>query len=88
MMLMIILKKKKYEIRIGDYISDLLSGEINTNPNLVLKVYNVDTDVPFSNNALDTIVKTYNWNPRSVRLLNHLQENGSKRAKLIISYSE
>ncbi len=79
---------EKYEIRIGDYISDLLSGEINTNPNLVLKVYNVDTDVPFSNNALDTIVKTYNWNPRSVRLLNHLQENGSKRAKLIISYSE
>ncbi|MDY0780536.1 DUF4270 family protein [Tenacibaculum sp. IB213877] len=79
---------EKYEIRIGDYVSDLLSGEKEYNPPLRIKVYNVDTDSPVSNNALDTIVKTYNWNPRSVRLLNHLPANGEKRAKLIISYTE
>ncbi|TYP99962.1 uncharacterized protein DUF4270 [Tenacibaculum adriaticum] len=77
-------KPEKYTIRITDYISDLLKSETNYNPLLKVKVYNVDTDAPVS----DTIVKTYNWNPRAVSLLNHLSTNGDKKAKLVISYTE
>lgn len=79
---------EKYTFRITDYVSDLLDGTIDYNPSLMLKVYNVDTDAAISGFSLDTIVKTYNWNPRAVPLLNQLSTNGDKRAKLVISYSE
>ena len=81
-------KPEKYTFRITDYISDLLKEDSAFNPSLGLKVFNSNTDVPVMNNVLDTIVKTYNWNPRSVNLLNHLPINGEKRVKLVISYSE
>ncbi|CAM1351874.1 DUF4270 family protein [Tenacibaculum crassostreae] len=80
---------EKYTFRITDYISKLLSGEddITIDP-LVLKAYN-PTDSPVSNNVLNTNVKTYNWNPRSVMLLDGNEAvNGSKRAVLKISYSK
>ncbi len=80
---------EKYTFRITDYISKLLSGEENTTTDpLVLKVYN-PTDVPVNNNVLTTSVKSYNWNPRAVTLLNGNESaNGSKRAVLKISYSK
>ncbi len=79
---------EKYTFRITDYVSDLLDGEIDYNPSLMLKVYNADTDAAVSGFSLDTIVKTYNWNPRAVSLFNGDLTNGDKRAKLVISYSE
>ncbi|QMU66770.1 MAG: DUF4270 family protein [Flavobacteriaceae bacterium] len=78
-------KPDKYTFRITDYVSDLLSGATNYLPPLTLKVFN-PTDIP-TNNA-DTIVNTYNWNPKAVMLLNHLPTNGDRRAQLKISYSE
>ncbi|WP_428741538.1 DUF4270 family protein [Tenacibaculum sp.] len=80
---------EKYTFRITDYISKLLNGEedFTTDP-LVLKVYN-PTDNPVINNTLKTSIKTYNWNPRSVILLDGDESaNGAKRAVLKISYSK
>lgn len=78
-------KPDKYTFRITDYISDLLSGESSYNPPLRLKVAN-PTDFPST--VTDTIVDTYNWNPKAVMLLNHLLSNGDRRVRLKISYSE
>ncbi|MDO6674394.1 DUF4270 family protein [Tenacibaculum sp. 1_MG-2023] len=80
---------EKYTFRITDYISKLSSGEENTTTDpLVLKVYN-PTDSPVNNNVLTTSVKSYNWNPRAVTLLNGNEAaNGTKRAVLKISYSK
>ncbi|WP_440120186.1 DUF4270 family protein [Tenacibaculum sp. Ill] len=80
---------EKYTFRITDYISKLLSGEENTTADpLVLKAYN-PTDTPVNNNVLATSVKSYNWNPRAVTLLNGDEAaNGTKRAVLKISYSK
>ncbi|RSC95167.1 DUF4270 family protein [Tenacibaculum singaporense] len=80
---------EKYTFRITDYISKLLSGEENTTIDpLVLKIYN-PTDAPVNNNVLTTSVKSYNWNPRAVTLLNGDEAaNGTKRAVLKISYSK
>ncbi len=82
-------KPEKYTIRITDHISDVVNGETFNSP-LVLRVFNTPTDLPNipNSNQLDTIAKTYNWNPRGVSLLNNLATNGEKKAKLIISYSE
>ncbi len=82
-------KPEKYTVRITDHISDVVKGETFNSP-LILKVFNTTTDIPTipNTNQLDTIVKTYNWNPRGVSLLNNSTTNGEKRAKLIISYSE
>jgi len=82
---------EKYTFRITDYISNLLAGEedFTTEP-LILKVYN-PTDFPTTNNTVgvNTNVKTYNWNPRAVTLLNGNETtNGTKRAVLKISYSK
>jgi len=73
-----------YRFRITDYISDLLSGESNYNPPLGLKVYN-PTDTPEA--RLDTVVGTYNWNPKAITLKNHSAANGDRRARLKISYT-
>ena len=74
----------KYTFKITDYISDLLSGETNYLPELMLKVYN-STDTPVA----DTIYRNYNWSPKAVTILNHDKTiNGSRRAQLKISYSE
>ena len=80
---------EKYTFRITDYISNLLAGEEGfTADPLVLKVFN-STDNPVSNNTLTTSVKTYNWNPRAVTLLDGNEgANGTKRAVLKISYSK
>lgn len=77
-------KPDKYNFRITDYVSDLLSGDSDYNPVLGLKVYN-PTSLPSL--VTDTIVENYNWNPRMVTLLNHLSSNGTRRAQLKISYS-
>ena len=82
---------EKYIFRITDYISNLLAGEDNfTTDPLVLKVYN-PTDFPTTNSTggVNTNVKTYNWNPRAVTLLDGSETaNGTKRAVLKISYSK
>ncbi|TDQ28480.1 DUF4270 family protein [Tenacibaculum caenipelagi] len=80
---------EKYTFRITDYISNLLAGEEDfTADPLILKVHN-PTDIPVSNNILTTSVKTYNWNPRAVTLLDGNETvNGTKRAVLKISYSK
>ncbi|MDT7831294.1 DUF4270 family protein [Flavobacteriaceae bacterium S356] len=78
-------KPDKYTFRITDYISDILSGATNYSPPLTLKVAN-PTDFPTT--ATDTIIDSYNWNPKGVMLLNHLLTNGDRRVQLKISYSE
>jgi hypothetical protein len=76
-------KPNKYTFRITDYVSDLLNGKANKLP-LGLKVFNT-SDFPTS--AADTIVKTYNWNPKAVMLLDGSISNGARKAQLKISYS-
>jgi len=82
-------KPEKYNFRITDYFSDLLDGTTSNISPLILKVYNDPTDSAIKNSALDVNVKTYNWNPRGVTLLNGDETaNGVKRAVLKISYSK
>ena len=76
----------KYRFRITDYVSDLLNGTAS-NTTLALKAYNSNsTDIPSS--VTDTIVETYNWNPKAVMLLNGTNANESRKAQLKISYTE
>ena len=81
-------KPKEYVIRITNYVSNLISGKLDENVPLVLKVHNPATDTPIVDNFVQPEVRSYNWNPRGVSLLNHSMTNGELRAKLIISYSE
>lgn len=77
-------KKDNYVFKITDYVSDLLSGETNYNPMLRLKVFN-NTDAQIA----DTTYTRYNWNPKSVSILNGDESlNGARRAQLKISYSK
>ena len=71
-----------YKFRLTDYITELLDGK-NTNnvDNLALKIYNPG-DYPESSN--DTIVSSYNWNPRGVILWEGDEDLG---LKLKINYS-
>lgn len=78
-------KKEKYTFKITDYISDILSGEINYSPTLNIKTYN-PTDSPTS--ATDTIFRNFSWNPKAVTLFNNSALNGDKKVVLKISYSE
>ena len=71
-----------YTFKITDYISELASGDLNDLQPLGIRVFN-PTDLPLT----DTIVDTYNWNPKAVMLLNHEAANGARRATLKISYS-
>lgn len=83
-------KPEKYTFKITDYISDILNAtSTETLSPLVVKVYNNYTDNAVkNNNLLDTIVKSYSWNPKMVTLLNGNKTiNGDKRAQLKISYS-
>ncbi|MBS9773970.1 MAG: DUF4270 family protein [Tenacibaculum sp.] len=74
-------KPNNYTFNVLEHISDIIKGKEN-NTELILKVYNPTY-------GLDEIVKNYNWNPKSVNLLNKSTENGTKRgAKLVISYTE
>ncbi|MFY0628769.1 MAG: DUF4270 domain-containing protein [Flavobacteriaceae bacterium] len=75
----------KYTFKITDYISELLSGDIDYLPTLGLKVFN-PSDIPVT--LSDTITKEYNWNPKAVMLLNHFSINGTRKAQLKISYSK
>lgn len=83
-------KPQKYTIKITDYISDLLKANSDDEvTNLILKVYNGYTDNPIKGTTLDTVVKSYNWQPSMVTLLNHNETiNGDKRAHFKISYSK
>lgn len=83
-------KPEKYTIRITDYLSDVLKATSNEKiAPLSLKVYNPYTDSALKNNVLDTLVKTYNWMPNMVSILNgNTTVNGNKRAVLKISYSK
>jgi hypothetical protein len=77
-------KKDHYTFRITDYLSDILSGATDYNPPLRLKVYNTsDTQIT------DTIFKNYNWNPKTISILNGDENlNGVRRAQLKISYTK
>lgn len=75
----------RYTFKITDYISELVSGEIDYLPLLGVKVIN-PSDLPV--NPLDTIVDTYNWNPKAVMLYDHRSINGSRKATLKLSYSK
>lgn len=74
-----------YTFKITDYISELFSGNLNDLQPMGIKVFN-QRDLPTA--AQDTIIETYNWNPKAVMLLNHELTNGVRRATLKISYSE
>jgi hypothetical protein len=74
-----------YTFKITDYVSELISGNLNDLQPLGLKVIN-PTDFPVT--LIDTIVRTYNWNPKAVMLLNNNAANGTRRAQLKISYSK
>lgn len=78
-------KIDRYTFNITDYISDIVNGEITSNPPLKLKVFNL-TDLPFTES--DTIFREYSWNPKAVTLLNGDATNGNRKATLKISYSE
>ena len=77
-------KPNKYKFKITEYISYILDGGTDYLPNLGLKVFNT-TDVP--SNINDTIVDTYNWNPRSVPILDHNVTDITKKARIKISYT-
>lgn len=82
-------KPEKYNFRITDYISDLLDSTTSDISPLILKVYNTPTDAALKGRTLDINVRTYNWNPRGVTLLNGVEAaNGTRRAVLKISYSK
>ncbi|PWG05788.1 hypothetical protein DIS07_04910 [Polaribacter aquimarinus] len=84
-------KNTSYSFRITDHVSDVLGVNSLENSNLFLRVYNT-TDNPILNNVLDTIVKSYNWDPRAVTIFNQNPSNGiikgTKKAQLKISYTE
>ena len=77
-------RPESYTFKITDYVSELVSGDFNDLQPLGIKVLS-PTDLPTT--LTDTIVRTYNWNPKAVMLLNHQEVNGSRRARLKISYS-
>jgi hypothetical protein len=83
-------KPESYNFKITDYISGVLNGSIDDISTLELKVFNTTTDVPTSSTGpLEVNVKTYNWNPRSVLLLNgNKAANGVNKAQLKISYTK
>ena len=76
-------KPNKYTFRITKYVSDLLNRKSDYNPLLELRVFN-PTDLP----VRDTLVRTYNWNPKAVTILSHLISDSLRRPQLKISYSK
>lgn len=78
-------KPDRYVFNLTDYISELVSGNIDYLPTLGVKVLN-PTDLPTT--AIDTIIRTYNWNPKAVMLLNHLELDENRRPQIKISYAK
>ena len=74
-----------YTFKITDYISELFSGEFNDLQPLGIKVFNQRDLIT---GGQDSLVTTYNWDPKAVMLLNHDAINGVRRATLKISYTE
>ena len=77
-------KPDRYTFNITDYISELLAGTTNDLPMLGVRVIN-PTDLPVS--VIDTIVRSHNWNPKAIMLLNQNTQDVSRKAKLTIAYS-
>ena len=75
----------RYTFNITDYVSELVAGRINNTDLLGVKVSN-PTDFPVL--TTDVVVRSYNWNPQAVMLLNGLEANGERKAVLKISYSK
>ena len=75
-----------YTFKITDYISELISGNLQDLQPLGVKVFS-PTDVPVPTNPSDTIVRNYSWNPKTVMLLNNDPTHGDRRPTLTISYS-
>jgi hypothetical protein len=77
-------KPDSYTFNITDYMSELLEGTTNDLPMLGVRVIN-PTDLPAS--TVDTIVRSHNWNPKAIMLLNQNTQDVSRKAKLTISYT-
>lgn len=78
-------KPDNYAFNIRYHISEIIAGK-SSNSELSLRIFNT-TDV-IANNSGDSSVKNYNWNPRSVSLLNNSTKGGKRGAKLTIFYTE
>ena len=65
-------------------MSELLEGTTNDLPMLGVRVIN-PTDLPVS--TVDTIVRSHNWNPKAIMLLNQNTQDVSRKAKLTIAYT-
>lgn len=78
-------KPDYYSFGVRKHVHDVIKGNI-PNSELVLRVFNT-RDFPTS--ATDLNIKKYNWNPRSVSLLNNSTQQGNvKGVKLKVSYTE
>ena len=76
---------EKYTFNLTDYVSDILAGNIKSQP-LKLKVFNT-SDVP-SRVVIDTIFNNLSWNPKAVTLFGKTTPSLEKKPILKISYSE
>lgn len=76
---------EKYTFRITDYISEILSGELDYTHTIKLKAFN-PTDLPTTTS--DTSFDNFSWNPKAVTLFNKSTTVISKKPILKISYSE
>ncbi len=82
-------KPLKYTFRITNYLTKLISDKNEKNKNLNLKVFNTFTDASIKDKKiLDTIVRTYNSNPKGVTLYNGELSNKGKRVELKIYYTK
>lgn len=74
---------EKYTFKITDYISEILSGELEYTHTIKLKAFN-PTDLPTT--ITDIGFSNFSWNPKAVTL--HTSTDTDKKAVLKISYSE
>lgn len=73
-----------YTFKLTRHITEIVTGK-TVNSDLTLKVFNA-FDTPTQQS---TTIRDYNWNPRSVILLNNSTEKGTKKGvKLKIIYTE
>jgi len=75
----------RYIFKLTDYISELASNSIDVAGPLGIKLFN-PTDLPVS--ETDVNVRSTNWNPKVVMLLDHQMTNGTRKAQLKISYTK
>lgn len=78
-------KVEKYTFKITDYVSDILSGDLNFLHTLKIKVYN-PTDLPTS--TVDVEFSNFSWNPKAVTLYDNSTTVTNKKPILKISYTE